>query len=420
MTLSARADRSLVRAAARSDRYALVHVEAPVQQTAVERPPVTVAFVLDRSGSMGGGKLELARQAVEQALRGLEPRDRFSLVVYDDRIDVLVESTPASEETKRLALGRLAEIAPRGSTALAEGWLRGCEQVALALGPEVIGRCLLLTDGLANVGITDPVALERHAAELRRRSVATTTFGVGADFDETLLQAMARAGGGHFYFIAEARQIPDFLASELGEALEVTARDAVLEVVPAPGMVVEPLSGQWAETTLDGHVQVRLGDLVSGQELDVVLKLNFARGAVGGQVELGLRLQDHDGALGSATATLAFAYADHAANDHQPRDRAVDRTVAELYAAHARQEAVARNRKGDFRGAAEALRGVARRVRGYAGNDPELERVVQRLEREAEEFSLVMPEMTRKAMYFASANVAFMRDEVGRARRSPR
>lgn len=420
MTFTIRADRRFVRPSVRSDRYALAHVEAPVRETPAARPAVTVALVLDRSGSMADAKLRLARRAVEQALRGLEPRDRFSLVVYDDRIDVLVESTAASEEAKKLALSRLAAVEARGSTNLTEGWLRGCEQVGAALEPEVVGRVLLLTDGLANAGITDPAEIEQHATELRRRSVATTTFGVGADFDERLLQAMARAGGGHFYFIATPAQIPDYLASELGEALEVTAREAVLEVETTPGMVVEPLSGHAAEQVAPGVTRLQIGDLVSGQELDVVLRLNFPRAGVGESATATFCLRDRDGALPDRTERLAFDYADHRTNDLQPRDRDVDRIVAGLYAARVRQEAVALNRRGDYRAASRALIAVARRIRGYAGDDPELNDLVRRLEREAQEFSVDMPELSRKTVFYASANVAMMRSPEGRARRTDR
>ena len=68
------------------------------------RIPVNVALVLDRSGSMGDGrKFELAREAVEQSLRMLHDDDRFALVVYDTRIDVLMHSTHATPEMKRRA-----------------------------------------------------------------------------------------------------------------------------------------------------------------------------------------------------------------------------------------------------------------------------------------------------------------------------
>ena len=148
MNLELRTDRSLVRAADRSTRYLHVAFTAPEAQARMAREPLKVAFVLDRSGSMSGEKIHLARQAVASAIRMLRPEDQFSIVVYDDRIDVVVEATQASAEARRMAVERLATIDARGSTDLCTGWLRGCEQVADAVTQSTIAKCLLLSDGL--------------------------------------------------------------------------------------------------------------------------------------------------------------------------------------------------------------------------------------------------------------------------------
>ena len=129
--------------------------------------------------------------------------DRFSVTVYDDAIDVVFESATATADAKQEALRRLGAIESRNMTNLGEGWLRGCEQVARFLVSDGVNRCLLLTDGLANVGITDRDGLATAAGELRQRGVSTTTFGVGTDFDEVLLQGMATAGRGNFYYISD-------------------------------------------------------------------------------------------------------------------------------------------------------------------------------------------------------------------------
>ena len=163
----------------------LVTFVAPNEPPRAERLPVNVALVLDRSGSMSGArKFVLAREAVEQALRMLHPSDRFALIVYDDQVDVLARSTHATPDAKRRALDALRDVEPRGSTDLCSGWMRGCQEIATHLADEGICRALLITDGLANVGTQDSATLARHAGELRRRGIATSTFGVGEDFDE--------------------------------------------------------------------------------------------------------------------------------------------------------------------------------------------------------------------------------------------
>ena len=138
--LTARADRRLIRANHRSQRFVLVGVTAPPATQERDRLPVNLAFVLDRSGSMSGEKIALAKRTIDAALEHLDARDRFSIVVYDDVVDVVVESTPASAEGRRNAISRLSAIDARGSTNLSDGWFRGAEQVASHLVADGVGH----------------------------------------------------------------------------------------------------------------------------------------------------------------------------------------------------------------------------------------------------------------------------------------
>src|SRR3954447_12007396 len=137
MHMSLRTDRHLIRAHARSERHLLVSIVAPTSEPRAGRASVSVALVLDRSGSMDGErKFELARDAVEQALRMLRPEDRFTLVVYDEEVDVLVPLAAATAESKSLARARLRDVGPRGSTDLRAGWMAGSSQIAARLAPD--------------------------------------------------------------------------------------------------------------------------------------------------------------------------------------------------------------------------------------------------------------------------------------------
>jgi len=424
LDLAARADRRLIRANGRSRRFVLARVTAPSAPRRRERLAVNLAFVLDRSGSMSGEKIALAKQTIGAALAGLDERDRFSVIAYDDKVDVVVESTAASADARRSALGRIATIEARGSTALADGWLRGAEQVALHLAEEGVNRVLLLTDGLANRGITDAETLARHAGELRARGVSTTTFGVGADFDEALLQAMADAGGGHFYFVRDAASIRDHITSEVGETLEVVAPAGRLEVVAPESVEVEAISPH-ATQRRGVRASIALGDLVSDQVVDVVLRLTFPYGdlnretgvIVGVASEAGSEPEERSAA---ADVRLTWTYGSTDANDGQERDREVDREVATQFAARTRQEAVRLNRACDFRAAMHALEATAKRIRSYAGRDDQLRALVRELEAEAEQFAAPMPALALKEAHYSSSNLARTRTVDGRAMRVSR
>src|SRR3954453_10330895 len=366
ISLKARADRRFIRSTYRSNRFVLAELKAPHahHEERQRRAPVNLAFVTDRSGSMAGEKLRLSKLAVEQSIARLQSDDRFGATVSACAIAFVSKSATATAEAKQEALRRLAAIDARNMTNLGEGWLRGCEQVARFLATDDVNRCLLLTDGLANVGITDRDALATHAGALRQRGVSTTTFGVGNDFDEVLLQGMATAGGGNFYYISDQRQIVDYITSEVGEALDVVARDVKLEVVTPEGVPVESLS-EFPFVTRDGRTVVSLGALVAEQVVEIVLRLNFPYGEVGRETGAVM-------SIGDESVPLTWAYADSKTNDTQRRDVEVDRAVARIFAARARQEATALNRAGDYDHAHGILEAVAKRIRSYAGRDTEI------------------------------------------------
>ena len=420
-TFTARTDRSLVRAEGRSTRYVLVQATAPTQRNAAEetaeRAPVSVAFVLDRSGSMAGTKLALAMHAVDRALIGLDPTDRFAIVTYDDHIETISPSQMATDANKHAARLALQSVDARGSTDLHGGWTRGADAIREHLAPDGVNRVLLLTDGLANQGVIDAGTLAQVAKDLRASGIGTSTFGVGADFNEVLLTAIADAGGGHFYFIEHPQQIPDFITSELGELLEVVARGVTVDVTHHPALEIEPLSPVAGVASAPGVLKVGIGDLVVGQEVELVLRVRFPTADEGAQTTAFFTIADRDGVLKADGCTLTWEHASHPANDAQPRDTEVDRAVAQIFAARARLEAVQLNRAGDFDSARRAVRGVARRIASYAADDPALQELSGALLAEEQVFTAPMPELARKSRHFAAHNIQRMRDVHGRARR---
>jgi hypothetical protein len=317
------------------------------------------------------------------------------------------------------AIRSLLSIEARGGTDLCGGWLRCCEQVALAQTPEAVTRVLLLTDGLANAGIVDHSEIVGHAAELRKRGIATTTFGVGEDFDEHLLGRIADEGGGHFYYVERDEQIPAAIETEVGEALEVTLRQARLRVGPASVAAVNPLAPYPTRREENDWV-IELGDLVSLQELPVPLRISFAREALAGPEGSAVRLSialESDQSVG-AQETLQWTMAPPSAMSGQPRNRAVDRAVAEAYAALARREAGRLNREGDFDAARKRLDLTVARIREYAGDDEILNGLVRDIERDKGAYSRQMDVSDRKARYMGTHAALSARDAHGGSRRA--
>jgi Ca-activated chloride channel homolog len=416
MTMRVQTDRTLIRAEAHSTRYVLLSFAAPESERESAREPVNVAFVIDRSGSMGGSKIRLALEAVVQALRMLKSSDRFSVVCYDHEIDLIVPTTLASAEAVRNAIARVQQLQARGNTDLGGGWLKGCEELAQHIQSAKVSRCLLLTDGLANNGITDRGELARHAEELRSRGITTSTIGLGEDFDEVMLEGMARAGGGHFYYVETAVQIGDCLTGELGEALEIVAHDVAVTIQAPAGATVRTLN-RFPVRQDDGRLTVLLGDLASRQDVEVVFRLTFPTGAVGAATRATVSVSDARGVIREPETNTIWTCADHRANDTQPRNVAVDRAVAKLYAAQATAEALELNKAGRFDEAVAWLKATAGRIEQYAGSDADLHAVIESLNQRDEIYSRPMVAWLNKKEHFASMNMVHARSVDGRARR---
>jgi Ca-activated chloride channel family protein len=418
MTLQVQTDRTLIRAEAQSTRYVLLSFAAPESQRSTTRDPISVAFVIDRSGSMGGSKIRLALDAVVQALRMLKASDRVSVVCYDHEIDVVIPSTLAGAEAIRNAVTQVQQLQARGNTDLAGGWLKGCEELAAHLSQGQIARCLLLTDGLANHGITNPGELARHAEELRSRGITTSTIGLGEDFDEVMLEGLARAGGGHFYYVETAVQIGDCLTGELGEALEIVARDVKVSIDVPAGTRVDTLNRLTVRQEI-GRPSVLLGDLASRQEVELVLRLTFPTGTVGATTRAVFTVTDTQAAIREPEKDAIWTYADHRANDTQPRNVVVDRAVAKLYAAQAIAEALELNGARRYDEAAARLKATAQRIAQYAGDDRELHAVIKSLRERDVDYAAPMMAARSKSEHFASMNMVHMRSAEGKARRRP-
>ena len=416
-------DRALIPAGSVSERYLTVTITAPTRERKSERPAVNVALVLDRSGSMGGRKIEMARTAVKHAIQLLNDRDRLALVCYDDQIDALLTTTAATPEAKALALSRLKAIDARGSTDLCAGWLQGAGQLGSHAGAEAISRVLLLSDGLANRGETNPDALAGHAADLRAKNITTSTFGLGADFDESLMSRLARDGGGNFYFIEQPAQIADFFTSELGETLDIVARDARLIVGGSDAIQVRCLNDFPGGTKRsaaggDREAHIRLGDLVSGQQVTLVVAVRCPALALGQRAVISLRLSDRDGALFSHPITVHWTAVSTEDNAVQPMNADVLIEAARQIASLARIDALEANRRGDFASAQSTLEEAAKAIRALAPGVRELEALAAELEAERADHAVAMMPMVRKEIYYQSHNVGRSRDMAGKARRS--
>jgi Ca-activated chloride channel family protein len=323
----------------------IVGVPKPERQTS--RAPLNLALILDRSGSMQGDKLRYVQQAACHVLDTLDERDRIAVVAYDDQVSVIAGSQPVNERSRAELKRKINDLRPGGWTDLSGGWLEGCREVAARLAPEGVNRALLLTDGLANRGMTDIEELTHHARELRRRGVATSTFGVGLDFNEQLLEALAEQGGGHFYYIERPDQIPEVFRRELGELLTVVAREAFLSIAIPRGVAVE-LLGDLPQERDGQRLRIFLGELCAGERRALYTRVLTPPDAPGTSVVLRgeLGYADLDGRTTVVVAELAFSYTREAEVLLAPLYEAILERASEIEMAAATTRALKLERAG--------------------------------------------------------------------------
>ncbi|MGP1386281.1 MAG: vWA domain-containing protein [Thainema sp.] len=331
----------------------LVTIEPPVIERTSDRPPLNLGFVLDRSGSMVGSKIDYARKAVAYAVEQLLPSDRLSLTLFDTHVHTEIPSTLATD--KHRLLDTIQRIRTGSSTALHAGWVNGGMQVSQYLNPEHLNRVILLSDGLANVGETNPDAIANDVHGLMQRGVTTTALGIGADYDENLLEAMARSGDGNFFHIDSPDQLPDIFETELQGLVGTVGQSVTLSLMPLAGATVQDVLND-LEKTPDGAL--KLPNLTVGNPLKVLLRLQIPALAEGASVlQVKLEWQAPEAAeRQSLEGELHLMVVSPERMSDFPANPDVQGQVALLMAARARQEAVQRANTGDYIGAASVLR----------------------------------------------------------------
>ncbi len=253
--------------------------------TGSARPPIGLSLVLDRSGSMHGLPLASVREAAARVVERLHPQDVVGAVAFDGAVEEIGAVAPVQRHGGLASLLRLIE--PRGSTNLSGGWLRGRQQMAdaaaLLTGPGSSRRVVLLTDGHANEGITDPALLIGLARTAREQGITTSTVGVGDGYDDTLLRAMADAGGGNAWYVERPDQSQDVFAEELGNLLSVAAQGVTATLALEPSVEMLMVHSDWPVSVHGATLRFDLGDLYASEPKPLLFELLVPAAVTAGQ-----------------------------------------------------------------------------------------------------------------------------------------
>jgi len=296
-----------------------------------DRQPMNLALVIDRSGSMASeDKLEHVKHAASFLIQNLLPTDRIALIAYDDQVDVLARSQRVGQDQKRL-LRKIDSLTPGNMTNIEGGLREGYAQVMPHGAPELISRVLLLSDGLANTGISDPAALGLIARDAAEQGVSTTAMGVGVDYSEDTMMQVAEHGRGNYHFIGDPNQVPALFARELRELKATVAQDAVVQLDLPAGSVVERVYGYDRADVGSARLTLPIGDLWSGDNRRIIVRVHTAAGSPSALLaKAHVRYRNTEGggvAAQIATADATMRCVKDAAEVHALRQPAVHHEV---------------------------------------------------------------------------------------------
>ena len=361
LTLNLKADKSLIPEGKGSERIVEVSLTAPPAPDDRPHLPLNLSIILDRSGSMHGEKLQYVKEAAQHVVDLMTEEDRVSLVVYDNTVDTLMPSQFLTSQVKRELKAKIKQIQTGGSTFLYGGWVAGSRQVAETLTDKSFNRTLLLTDGLANVGERRIGVLSMHAQELFTRDISTSCFGVGQDYDEHLLEAMANLGGGNFHFLETVQAIPLVFEREFDEIISMVVKEVKISLT-LPEKVDVEVSASWHSKREGNTLEVFLGSLAADQKQPVYLKIKKLKGKPGDCIEIPMTVtgKDIDQTEQTIKATLTFQVVDKAQEFTQKQDAGLMERFAVVDLADKANEALKRERAGDRVGSSQLLQSAVR------------------------------------------------------------
>lgn len=402
--------------------HCMLELTAPATPESAKRPPLHLALVIDRSGSMAGQKLATAKACAAYLAKRLRPDDELSIVAYDDEVRLVHGLAPVGDTMAPIEAA-IAMIPPGGQTNLSGGWLKGVEQLGGTPGGNGPKQVLLLSDGLANVGVTDATELARMAHGATDEGVGTTTIGFGDGFDEDLMTAIADQGSGNAYFAAGVDEAAGIFAQEFEGLVSLVAQNLSVEIRASQDVSVIEVLNDYPSIAVPGGVQIQVGDAYAEEHRRIVFALQVPRLQALGPVSVADLVVRYV-SVGEQVAAhelhvpvlVNLVSADEAAG--VAPDAQVLEEVVILKSARAQDEARRLANDGDFDAAGRLMRETAEGLRNIAPTSERADELLAQAD-EVEGYGRTMFEGTFDAMQSKQMRYSSWQKQRGRPRKEP-
>ncbi len=236
------------------------------------RLPLNICLIIDRSGSMEGEPLEYVKRACSYVVDILEPNDILSIVVFEERAEVLMPARRVVN--KALVKEHIFRIEPGTTTNIYDGIASGCSQIAAVPLSGYVNRAILFTDGEPTAGQKDYSSIVNLAAEQKSRGITITALGFGPEYNEELVAGIARRTGGNYYYITRPDLIPEVFRRELETMMTVVARNLKIILHLSKWVHMRQIYGK-QPAVIGKTVECVLPDLERGSAASALIELDF-------------------------------------------------------------------------------------------------------------------------------------------------
>ncbi len=263
------------------------------QVDSLKRPPLNLVVVLDKSGSMNSdGKIGYTKKATEFLIDHLSTQDYLAIVAYSSDVEVVVPSELVSSKT--LIKHHLAEIEAGGMTNLSGGLFEGHTQVKKHLNENGINSILLLSDGIANRGITNTKNIIPYIKQYNEEGIGVSALGVGLDYNDELMIELAENSKGNYYYIKNPEDIPGIFSQELTRLINVAVQNIKVSVQLSDGIMLANSFGRAYTLPSKNNYEFRLGDLNYDDRGMLLLELSVPSGVQGNRTLANVEVSYND------------------------------------------------------------------------------------------------------------------------------
>ena len=402
VTLEAKLAQPVMKSGEKQQNFLRIGLTGCEPKRSQDRNPVNVAFVIDRSGSMAGDRIVQAREAAIMALTRLDANDIASVVIFDDRIDVLVPAQPVNDHA--VFTSRIRQVGVRGNTAIHAGVLEGAAEVRKFKDSQRLNRIVLLSDGQANVGPRRASEFADLGRTLLAEGISVSTIGLGLDYNEDLMLQLARASDGNHAFARAPNDLIKIFDREFNDVLAACAQTVSIDVELNPGVkVVRAIS---RDGSVEGsRAKFNLNQVYAATEHYVLLELEVDSKAAGGEQGLGDKdlgrvhvayTVPETGAQQAIDTTIRGRFS--ASNDEVKagRDQTVMTAVVEQTARERAQQAVKLRDEGKNTEAARLFQQNVDEIRTFQGTLAAPSKLLDGLQNQYNSFSRTAPAASPK------------------------